>query len=89
MIWRKPTSHKKCYFCLCNLLGYNSKNKHLIKYPNLAFVTKPILVTSLNVLPTPPAMIAKCKKLIFEDISNDENYCMIVTLVHNDLIKLL
>jgi len=70
MIWQKPTSHKECYFCLCNLLDYNSKNKHLTKYSNVASVlAKPILATSLNVLPNPPAMITKCKELIFEDVS--------------------
>jgi len=77
LIELKRTYHKE-YFCLCNLLGYNSKNKHLINYPNVAFVTIcicPLLVTLLNDFPTPPAMINKYEEEpIFEDASNDENF---------------
>jgi hypothetical protein len=35
IIWREPKNHSDgCYFCCCNVRGYNSKNKKVILYPN-------------------------------------------------------
>ena len=35
MVWRKPKAHgNECYFCSCNIAGFNGRNKHYIQYPN-------------------------------------------------------
>jgi len=43
MVWREQVNHfDDCYFCLCNLAGYNKKNKKDIEYPNLRSAIRPI-----------------------------------------------
>ena len=44
MVWREQVNNfDDCYFCLCNLAGYNKKNKKDIEYPNLRSAIRPIL----------------------------------------------
>lgn len=39
-IWREPKNHyNDCYFCLCDISGYNNKNKRTLKYTNVESVT--------------------------------------------------
>ncbi|KAL3273470.1 hypothetical protein HHI36_014913 [Cryptolaemus montrouzieri] len=43
MVWREQKNHSvDCYFCLCNVKGYNSKWKQAISYPNLQSAIRPI-----------------------------------------------
>lgn len=42
MVWREPVTHEDCYFCLCNVEGFNSTNKSSISYPEVTSVTKPV-----------------------------------------------
>lgn len=42
MVWREPVTHEDCYFCLCNVEGFNSTNKNSISYPEVTSVTKPV-----------------------------------------------
>lgn len=56
VIWREAASHDECYFCLTNTFGFNVKNSHNIKYPDVASVTKPIPYTSDDSPPTPPLL---------------------------------
>jgi hypothetical protein len=43
MVWREPQNHYDDYhFCLCNVSGYNKKNKAGIKYPHLSSVIRPM-----------------------------------------------
>ncbi|CAH2096329.1 unnamed protein product [Euphydryas editha] len=43
MIWREQKNHSdNCYFCSCNMKGYNSKRKQSISYPNMQSAIRPI-----------------------------------------------
>ena len=43
MLWREPKNHiDDCYFCIVNVQGFNKKNKHSLKYPNLDSALRPI-----------------------------------------------
>jgi len=59
MFWREPFSHNDCYFCLTKTVGFNSKNSHNIKYPNIASVMKPAPFESDDIPPTPPNLKQK------------------------------
>jgi len=59
MIWREAVSHDECYFCSTKTFGFNAKNSHNIKYPNVASVTKPTPYKSDDSPPTPPLLKQK------------------------------
>ena len=59
MIWREPSSHDDCYFCLTNVTGFNSKNSNKIKYANVRSITKPVLYEAHDKFPIPPLMKEK------------------------------
>ncbi|CAN2390602.1 hypothetical protein PRIEUP_LOCUS639 [Pristimantis euphronides] len=43
MVWREQENHTDdCYFCSCDVKGYNSKWKYSISYPNLHSAISPI-----------------------------------------------
>ena len=43
MVWREQKNHSDdCYFCSCDVKGYNLKWKHSISYPNLHSAIRPI-----------------------------------------------
>jgi hypothetical protein len=55
MIWREPGNHHDdCYFCSCNVQGYNSKNKKGICYPNMPSAMRPAAHGPDIPIPTPP-----------------------------------
>jgi hypothetical protein len=42
--WRESKNHSDdCYFCCCDIKGYNSKNKKIIVYPNLLSALCPVV----------------------------------------------
>lgn len=101
MIWREPKSHDDCYFCACvDLHGYNSKNCKNIKYPNVTSVTRPILKTESDVIPSPSlgsqqgsTEFVKCDDI---DDANDGDYIVVNLNSHpklfdqealNDLVR--
>jgi hypothetical protein len=54
MVWRKPQNHyDDCYFCLCNVSGYNKK----IKHPHLSSAIRPIPHGPDDPIPAPPAQL--------------------------------
>ena len=58
MVWREPKGHgNDCYFCSCNVSGFNVKNKHNIPYPNLPSAIRPILHQPDVLVPTPPPVL--------------------------------
>lgn len=55
MIWREPRNHDDdCYFCLVNVTGYSSKNKHKIIYPNCDSAMRPVPHDETLPAPAPP-----------------------------------
>ncbi|GBM16121.1 hypothetical protein AVEN_163143-1 [Araneus ventricosus] len=43
MVWREPKNHSDdCYFCNCNVKGFNLKNKKQISYPNIPSAIRPV-----------------------------------------------
>jgi hypothetical protein len=55
VIWREPDNHTDgCYFCSCNVQGYNSKNKTYICYPNIPSDMRPVAHGPDIPIPTPP-----------------------------------
>ena len=58
MVWREPKGHgNDCYFCNCNVSGFNMKNKHNLQYPNLPSAIRPILHQPDVPVPTPPPVL--------------------------------
>lgn len=44
MKWDKPRNHRNdCYFCMTTVIGFSSKNKHAIKYPECRSAVRPVL----------------------------------------------
>ena len=59
MIWREPSSHDDCYFCLTNVTGFNSENSDEIKYADFRRVTKPVIYGPHDKFPISPLMKEK------------------------------
>ena len=58
MVWREPKGHgNDCYFCSCNVSGFNMKNKNNIQYPNLPSAIRSILHQTDVPVPTPPPVL--------------------------------
>jgi hypothetical protein len=54
VIWREPGNHSDdCYFCSCNVQGYNSKNEKDICYPNMPSAMRPVAHGHDIPIPTP------------------------------------
>lgn len=55
MMWREQRDHSSdCYFCSCNVKGYNLKNKKVISYPNLPSAIRPMPHSNEVPVPEPP-----------------------------------
>lgn len=55
MVWREPQNHSTdCYFCTCNVKGFNAKNKKGIIYPNLPSAMRPVAHGPGIPIPKPP-----------------------------------
>lgn len=74
MMWKKQRNHRnECYFCMCNITGFSSKNKNKIAYPDCQSATKPILHNESYPVPVTPNQLAKGKEstVVTENISPD------------------
>ena len=71
MIWREPSSHNDCYFCLTNVTGFNSKNSDKIKYADVRSVTNLVLYEPHDKFPIPPLMKEKEESNEVAYISNE------------------
>lgn len=56
MIWREPQNHvDDCYFCLTKILGFSSKSKHTLQYPNIPSAMRPVPHDASSIpVPKPP-----------------------------------
>lgn len=62
MIWRKPRNHRNdCYFCMTKVVGFSSKNKNKITYPDCSSATKPVLHGDQYPIPITPNQKVKDK----------------------------
>ena len=58
IIWREPKKHSDdCYFCTCNVKGFNLKNKKNIFYLNIPFAIRPVPHEPSIPVPSPPDTI--------------------------------
>lgn len=58
MVWRQPINHVgDCYFCMCTLKGFNTKNKKAITYPNLPSAIRPVPHDPDTPVPNPPKQL--------------------------------
>jgi hypothetical protein len=66
MIRREPKNHSDdCYFCCCDVKGYNCKNKKVLLYPNLPSALRPVVHGPEVPVPQPTE--------ILEDASTDSS----------------
>ena len=40
--WEAANCINDCYFCMMKIIGFNAKNKHLIRYPNIPSAIRPV-----------------------------------------------
>jgi len=85
MIWREASSHDDCYFCLTKTFGFNSKNAHKIKYPNVTSVTKTIPYDSHDRPPNPPLLKQNVEDNTVSDEtnSNGDDFCDSTPILFN------
>jgi hypothetical protein len=58
MAWHQPVNHvDDCYFCMCTLKGFNTKNKKGISYPILPSATRPVSYGPDIPVPNPPKQL--------------------------------
>lgn len=79
MVWRESKNHiDDCYFCCVNVVGFSTKNKNKILYPNLDSARRPIPHDDTLPIPVPPLGIEEpeCVDDTNPDESSDddENY---------------
>ncbi|GBM27550.1 hypothetical protein AVEN_97067-1 [Araneus ventricosus] len=55
MVWHEPCCHlADCYFCMTSTIGFSSKSKHTIQYPNIPSAVRPVPCNeSLSILVAP------------------------------------
>ena len=55
MVWRDPTNHvSDCFFCFTSITGVKAKSKHIVQYPNLLSVMRPLTHSAELPVPKPP-----------------------------------
>lgn len=74
MKWREPLDHiEDCFFCCCNVKGYNRKTLKRIVYPNIHSVTYPVFHKSNAVKPSISHLDLNYSE-ISSEISSAEDY---------------
>ena len=72
MVCREPKAHgNECYFCSCNVSGFNAKNKHRIPHPNLPSAIRPVPHGPDVPVPALPTVLKDLEESRAEMISSD------------------
>lgn len=72
MVWREPKNHTNdCYFCFCNVQGFNFKNKKEIIYPNMPSAIRPIPHGPTIPIPSLPVSLDN----VFDEIHMSTQLC--------------
>lgn len=79
MLWKKQSNHENdCYFCLTNVFGFSTKNKHKITYPDCVSAIKPIPHGEGVPIPISPnkknESDDECEAMNDEETSDDPDY---------------
>jgi hypothetical protein len=75
MIWREPKNHSDdCYFCCCDVKGYNSKNKKVILYPNLPSALRPVVHGPEVPVPQPTEILEDASTNSSDSGGDDEEF---------------
>lgn len=77
MMWREQKNHgdDDCYFCSCDVKGFNSKWKCSITYPNLPSAIRPVPHGPDVPVPTLPANLSDKEEATFQHLPEDEWSC--------------
>lgn len=63
MVWREPRCHlTDCYFCMTSIVGFSSKSKHKIQYPDIPSAVRPVPTANLCQSQWPLKLILYRKK---------------------------
>ncbi|GBM22452.1 hypothetical protein AVEN_221515-1 [Araneus ventricosus] len=91
MVWREPRCHlTDCYFCMTSTIGFSSKSKHTIQYPNISSAVRPVPHNESLPIPVAPKTYTLQPETDLEDfetqpgssMSTDDNEEYPVNLVH-------
>ena len=79
MVWREPKNHSDdCYFCSCNVQGFNLKNKRDISYANIQSAIRPIPHRPGVPIPSPPDSLDDIlgdHETLAQQADSDEDRC--------------
>jgi hypothetical protein len=75
LIGREPKNHNDdCYFCCCNVKGYNSKNKKVIFYRNISSALHPVVHGSEVPVPQPTEILEGASTNSSDSGGDDEEF---------------
>lgn len=79
MIWKNQSDHiTDCYFCLTDVLGFNTKNKNKIIYPDVQSANRPNKSVPYNkestFNTTQDIEVTTCNDIICDDSDEDDEY---------------
>jgi hypothetical protein len=63
-----------CYFCCCDVKGYNSKNKKVILYPNLRSALRPVVHGPELPVPQPTEILEDASTYSSDSGGDDEEF---------------
>jgi hypothetical protein len=75
MIWKEPKNHNDdCYFCCCDVKGYNSKNKKVILYPNIPSALHPAVHGTEVPAPQPTEILEDAYTNSSDSVGDDKEF---------------
>jgi hypothetical protein len=75
VVWREPKYHSDdCYFCCCDVKGYNSKNKKVILYLNLPSALRPVIHGPEVPVPQPTKILEDASTNSSDSSGDDDEF---------------